>query len=117
MVHWTLVGWAPPDAAIDTARATDEPGVALPEPSDSVTCCAMAGLIATEHKIEASKCPVLRRRSGYDVMPRMKGLSSTSARMCVRTYADMVLELVPTKYYWRLYDHNDLKTASRLARA
>lgn len=44
MVHWTLVGSAPPDETSDTVNVTVEPGVALPDDTDIVTCCAFAGL-------------------------------------------------------------------------
>ena len=54
MVHCTAAGSAPPDVESDILKVTFPPGIALPKPEETVTCCAIAGLaaaVAKTHKI------------------------------------------------------------------
>jgi hypothetical protein len=85
-VHWRPVGDALL-AVMDTPRATEDPGVALPEPTDRVTCCATAGITATKHKIKASKGPFPRRRFRNDAMLRIWTSSTAFAPQRAGTLA------------------------------
>jgi hypothetical protein len=56
MIHCKAVGCAPPDVVKDRFRLTLRPGMALPEPNDSATCCAIANPeAATTRLAPASK--------------------------------------------------------------
>jgi hypothetical protein len=67
MVHWRLAGSAPPDATVDSVKATADPGVALPDDTDTVTCgCALARLRArmATPTHNAHRVTEVRRRPG-----------------------------------------------------
>ena len=74
MVHWRLVGSAPPDETIDTVNATAEPGVALPDDMDMVTCCALARPAATtatqSHNAQRATEPKPRRFPNSEIRVR-----------------------------------------------
>src|SRR2546427_716038 len=59
MVHCRVAGCAPPDVVKETPKLTVPPGTALPEPSETVACCATAGLAAVPNRIHGIRLRIL----------------------------------------------------------